>query len=42
MFLAPQKNLKFFDEKTMKIPMGKPSQIEKKLKMALFKIQSSR
>ena len=42
MFLAPYKHLQFFDEKIMKIPIGKPSQIEKKLKMALFKIQSSR
>ena len=42
MFLAPWKHLKFFDEKTMKIPIGKPSQIEKKLKMSLFKIQSPR
>ena len=41
MFLGPWKHLKFFDEKIMKIPMGKPSQIEKTLKMALFKIQSS-
>ena len=40
MFLAPWKHLKFFDEKIMKIHMGKPSQIEKTPKIALFKIQS--
>ena len=42
MFLAPWKHLKFFDEKTMKIPVAKQHVLGETLKMALFKIQSSR